>query len=368
VEINKKTIAMKKPLYNTIVLATAILVLGTSTISSQEVVKDYSKSFPVSSGKTVTLSNRYGDVTIETWDRNEVTVDVKVTVEMSSKDRSEKVLSLIQIEFLESDTEVGAKTILDEKFSSATRGVGSNRFRIDYIVKMPKLSDLSVANRYGNIKMGEHPGLVNVDLRYGNLNALKLTRGNTKPISYISISYGKAYIDEVNWASVTLRYVTDMTIGKAQAMTLDSRYSKITIDDAGSIVTDSKYDNINVGSVQNLVSECAYTGIKIGTLYKSLTLNAKYGSFNATTVPAGFESLFIDAAYCGVGLGISESAKYKLEARVTYASLSYCEECIELQRKIVENNSREIAGVAGSDKNPAATVTIKSSYGSVRLK
>jgi hypothetical protein len=357
---------MKRQVYNILALSAAILLLSATPANAQELTKDFSKSFTAVSGKTVFLSNRYGDLNIETWDRNEVSVEVKVTVEMSSRERSERLLELIEIEFIESDTAIGAKTIFSDRFSTATRG--TSRFRIDYTVKMPSQNNLTVENRYGNIKMGTHPGRVNIDLRYGNLYAMKLTRGNIKPINFISISYGKAAIDEANWLSAVIRYTTDFNLTKVQAMTLDSRYSKIIIDNAGSIVSDSKYDNITVREINNLVLDGAYTSVKLGTLTNSLRLNAKYGSFDATSVPAGFESISVDAAYCGIGLGIERSAKYRLDAKVNYGSLSYCEECIDIQKRIVESNSREISGVAGSDKSPAATVNIKSSYGSVRLR
>ena len=285
-----------------------------------------------------------------------------------SRDRSERLLEMINIEFVENDTSVGATTVLDSRFSSITRGSGTSRFKIDYTVRMPGGNNLNIANRYGNIKIDEHPGWVNIDLRYGNLVALRLTRGNVKPINCIAISYGRATIDEANWLSVISRYTNDFSIRKVQAMMLDSRYSKFTIDEAGSIVADSKYDNISVKNINNFVAETAYTSMKLGTLSTSLNLMARYGSFEATTVPPGFESLTVDASYCGITLGIDRAAAYRLEAKINYGSLSYCEECIDIRRRVVENTSREVAGVAHPDRNPSATVTIKSSYGSVRLR
>ncbi len=360
--------AMKRQVYSILAITAAVLLCSATPARSQELTRDFSKSFTVNSSKEVDLSNRYGDISIETWDKNEVLIEVRVTVEMNSRERSERLLDLIQIEFIESDSTVGAKTVLDDRFSSATRGTGSNRFSIDYTVKMPARNDLTIANRYGSIKMNDHSGRVDIDLRYGNLYAGKLTRGNVKPVNAISISYGKANIEEANWLSAVVRYTNDFNITRVQAMTLDSRYSKIVVESAGSVVADSKYDNLNINEIRNLVVDGAYTSIKLATLTNSLRLNVKYGSFEATTVPAGFESISVDAAYCGVTMGIDRAAKYRLDARVTYGSLSYCEECVDIQKRIIESNSREVSGVAGSDKSPAATVNISSSYGSVRLR
>ncbi|MFO7575391.1 MAG: hypothetical protein R6W67_09570 [Bacteroidales bacterium] len=358
---------MKRSLYK-LVLAAVLMNIAAAATTAQEVNKKYSKVFSVDPATAVVISNRYGDVTVENWDKNEVSIDVVVTAEMSTPDRSERVLEMINVEFMENDTAVGATTIIDSRFSSITRGSGTNRFKIDYTIRMPGKNNLNIANRYGNIKIDEHPGWVNIDLRYGNLVALRLTRGNVKPINCIAISYGKATLDEANWLSVITRYTTDLSIRKVQAMMLDSRYSKIIIDEAGSLVADSKYDNISVKNINNFVAEAAYTSMKLGTLSSSLNLAAKYGSFEAATVPPGFERLTVDASYCGITLGIDKNAAYKLEAKVNYGSISYCEDCIDIQRRIVESTSREIVGIAQPDKSPSATVTIKSSYASVRLR
>ncbi len=349
-------------------MAAVVISIAATNAKGQEITREFSRLFKVDDATAVVISNRYGDVTVETWNRNEVSIDVLVTAEMSTTERSEKLLEMISVEFVENDTSVGATTLLDSRFSTVTRGAGTNRFKIDYTVRMPGKNNLNIANRYGNIKIDEHPGWVNIDLRYGNLVALRLTRGNQKPINCIALSYGKATIDEAGWLSIISRYITDLSIRKVQAMMLDSRYSKVTIDEAGSIVADSKYDNIDVRNINNFVAETAYTTMKFETLYNSLNLDAKYGSFAADAVPAGFESLIVDAAYCGITLGIDRNAAYKLQAKVNYGSLSYCEECIDIQTRITENTSKEIAGTARPGDNPAASVNIKSSYASVRLR
>ncbi|MBM3420253.1 MAG: hypothetical protein FJY11_03870 [Bacteroidetes bacterium] len=359
---------MKKSAYKTISVTAALLILTAWVAPSQEVSRDYSRTFTVTPSEGVVISNRYGDVTVETWNSNEVVIEVKVKVELSSRDRSERLVELINIDFFENDTAVGATTRLDDRFSATTRGTGTNRFSIDYKVKMPAGNNLEISNRYGNVKITEHPGRVNINVRYGNFYALKLTRGNEKPINTISVSYGKAVIEEANWLSVIARYAPEVTVTRVQAMMIDSRYSKVIVDKAGSIVADSKYDNISLREVNNFVAETGYASVKIGSLSGKLDLTTRYGSVEVTSIPAGFEAINIDAAYTGVGLGIAPAAEYRLDARVSYAGLTYCEECLDIQRRIVESTSREIAGVAGTDPNPQATVTIRASYGSVRLR
>ena len=359
---------MKKSAYRSALLIAATIMLSATTSVAQTATKNFSKTFPVKTDQTVVISNRYGDVTVEPWNRNEVSIEVIVSVEMPTGDRADRLISQIDVLFFENDTAVGAKTVLDERFSVNTRGIGTSRFSIDYTVKMPAKMAIDLSNRYGHINMAEHSGHVNIDLRYGNLAAYRFTRGNEKPINNLTIHYGKATIDEINWMSITSRYVTGFNIVKAQALLLDSRYSKFTIDEAGSIVTDTKYDNFSIPRINNFVAEGAYTTYKIGTLTGKLNLDTKYGSCAVDYIPAGFESLKVDASYCSITMGIDRAAEYRLDARVSYGSLTYCEECTDITRRIIEGSTREIAGVAGRNSNPSATVSVKSAYGAVRLR
>jgi uncharacterized lipoprotein YehR (DUF1307 family) len=218
---------MKKLPYKSGMLIFLSLFLITAALPAQEISKEFHKEFTAGS-KTLDISNKYGDVVIESWDKDQIVIDVKVTVEMSNKEKAQKFLDLIDVQFSEGASVISAKTIIDDKFNFTGWG-DSRKFSIDYTVKMPVGTDLALSNRYGNTEIDELHGLMNLDIRYGNINAGKLTRGNVKPISNISIAYGKGSIDEAGWLNLTERYVGSMEITKSQAILLDSKYSKLSL-------------------------------------------------------------------------------------------------------------------------------------------
>jgi hypothetical protein len=52
---------------------------------------------------------------------------------------------------------------------------------------------------------------------------------------------------------------------------------------------------------------------------------------------------------------------------VKYGGLKYNEDNFKNVRRIIENNSQEIAGIVGKGESPSAKVNVVASYGSVRL-
>jgi hypothetical protein len=357
---------MKRPDYKPGLLLITAILLAALTLQAQEVKKEFHKEYAANSKTTLDINNRYGDVVIESWDKDQIVIDVKVTVDMPNKEKAEKFLSYIEIQFNESENYISAKTVIDDKFNFTGWG-DSKKFSIDYNIKMPAAAALALSNKYGNSEFNELTGQVTLDIKYGNLTAGKMTRGNVKPLNTLNLAYGKGSIDEAGWLDLTIRYVGSLDITKSQALLVDSKYSKLAIGETSSIVGESKYDNLRIQSINNLVLENGYTDTNIGILTKKLTYKGSYGSFSIDQIPSGFESLEVDTRYMGVKLGIEESAEYRLDAKVTYGSLKYNEDNFKNERRIVENNSNEVSGLFGKSENPKATVNVTASYGSVRL-
>jgi hypothetical protein len=356
---------MKKLNYKPGMFFLISLFLISSTISADEVRKEFHKEYTAGT-KTLEISNKYGDVVIQSWDKDQIVIDVKITVDMSNRDRAQSFLDKIDVQFSEGTNVISAKTVIEDNFNFSGWG-DSKRFRIDYNIKMPVGTDLLLSNKYGNTDIDELHGLMDLDIKYGNITAGKLTRGNIKPLSQLNLAYGKGTIDETGWLNLTERYVGSMEIAKSQAILLDSKYSKIMLGETSSMVGESKYDNIKIETIKNLVLQNGYTEVNIGELTKKLNYSGSYGSFSIDRIPAGFESLDVETHYMGVKLGIEESASYKLEAKVTYGGLKYDEDNFKNQRRIVENNSHEVSGTVGKDENPSSRVNVLASYGNVKL-
>jgi hypothetical protein len=358
---------MKKSIYKPGMLLFIPLLLLCFTLSAQEVTKEFHKEFTSGANTTLDISNRYGDVVIQSWDKDQVVIDVKVTVELPSREKAEKLISYIDVQFSEGTDLISAKTVIDDKFNFSGWGSSSKKFSIDYTVKMPVGIALTLANKYGDTDIDELHGLMNLDIKYGNLTAGKLTRGQVKPYSKLNLAYGKGSIDETGWLDITVRYCGNLDIRKSQALLLDSKYSKLSLGETSSIVGESKYDNLRIESINNFVLDNGYTEVNIGTLTKKLDYTGSYGSFSVDRVPAGFESLAVEVRYMGVRLGIEETASYRLDAKVTYGGLKYNEGNFKNERRIIENNSNEVTGIMGKEESPSAKVNVTASYGSVKL-
>jgi hypothetical protein len=359
---------MKMSVYKSgMLLGAALLVLSLSLSAQNEIKKEFHKEYTAEKGTKLELNNRYGDIVAETSESNQVVIDVVVTLRYPSRERAEKLMGYIDVQFTEGENLISAKTYIDDKFGFNGWSKESRRFSIDYKVKMPVWMDLSIVNRYGDTDLDDLSGQVALNVKFGNLDVSKLTRGNEKPLNVVNLAYGDCTIEEAGWLDLNVEYSGNFSISKVQALLLDSKYSNVKIGSAGSVVGEIGYHSLGIENIGNLVLDAEYTDINVGTLAKKLKLNGGYGGVLIERVPAGFESIDIDTDYTSVRVGIDPSANYNLEAKTSYCGLKYNEDNFQVKRRIIGNTSSEISGIVGKESAPTATVKVHSSYGSVKL-
>ncbi len=359
---------MKKPLFNhRVTLIAALFCVVALTASAEEVKKDYHREMVPVDNSTLTVINKFGAVVTETWDKNNIVVDVTVKIEHPSAEKARKLLSMITVKFTEEAGNLTAETVFSNDFSSNSWRGSNNHFSINYNIKMPAYVNLNISNKYGNTVVDEVSGHTVLNVKYGDLTVNKLSRGNVKPINTLVIAYGKGSAYDLGWAEINTRYVGMFNIDKAQALLIDSKYSKISVGEVSSLVADSKYDGYNVTAASNIVVMGGYTDFRFGKVTRKLEVETKYGNLLVDNIPAGFEEVTIKAGYCSMRLGINPEACYKLDASVSYGNIKMDDEKFSPDRRIIGNTSSELTGKAGNCRNPKSEVKIVASYGSVRL-
>ena len=355
-----------KTLKSNFLLSLLLIAVVSLTANASEVSKKLNHEFKIDDNSSLTIQNKYGKVDVQNWNEKKVVIDVEIVIEHPDKEKAEKLLEYLDVNFSTSGNECKAITKIDEKFNRLKGnnwGNGKN-FHINYTVKMPKNMDMDLYNKYGDVYIDELTGYSKIYVKYGNLQANKIIRNETKPLSSIILGYGKGNITEVGWMKIEIKY-SKLKIEKSRALVVQSKYSKLYIDESSSIVSESKYDSYEIGTIDNFVIEGAYSGYKIGYLGKKLSLDTKYTGTTVEKIPASFEFIKISNSYGGIKLGIANDASYHLKGEARSAKISFPSS--NNMSRIEKSSSATYDGIVGSSSNPKATVTITTSYGGVKL-
>jgi hypothetical protein len=165
--------------------------------------KTYSKSYTVSSSDKVSFNNQFGELKINTWDKNEVKVDVTITAKANTDERAQDILNQIEIKDWKSGNGVYFETKMDE--NRKNRGGGdkyrNEGFSIDYVVNMPARNPLSASNSFGGLIISDYSGEADIESKFGSLTA-----GNLSNVKNVDVEFGRAIIESINNGKLTVKF------------------------------------------------------------------------------------------------------------------------------------------------------------------
>ncbi len=354
---------------STLLLITVQLLVITAAfaVGEEEFSKNLHKEYNADANTLLFIQNKFGDVDINNWDKNQISIDVTITVDHQNEEKAKELIDYIDVKFNQTGNKIEAITEIDDKFSKwNTFSFGDNNkdFSINYKVNVPKDIQLELENRYGSVFINEIAGHAKVSVKYGNLKVNKFLRGSDKPKNEVYLAYSKGTIDECNWLNLTLKY-SKLEIEECKALIAVTKYSKLYVDNASSIVCESKYDEYRIGKLTNFVTTAAYTDFDFDEISKKLELDNRYGSIKVDYIPKDFELIDIENEYGGVYLRIDLNASYNLNGFAKYANIHFPNE--GRVSRIKESTSLSVEGLVGNNSETKSIVKIQTKYGNVDL-
>ena len=342
-----------------------LLTFITASLPAQVNNCNIRKSFPVTTGNAFILSNKYGDVSVITGKEDSLVVCATISIIQEDKDLFKKSMNMVNVNIDKLKDTIYVATVYDKKFFNEDVRQGRTSFSVDYLVKVPVFMDIRITDDFGNVALEELAGPLNIRLSQGILSIKKLTRGNLKPVSSISVDYGEVTIDEVNWLALTLLNCPSVNIGKAQALNLTSVISKIYIEDVSSMVSNSKSDIYSISSVNNLSSESTYSEFDIGSLNNQLKSKITYGSLKIHEVNKAFRSIDIASTQARVTLLTGPVRSFITDININDAQVDFPSEKFPQVIKTTANSSINLIGIAGPDKQTKSVIKIRATGGRV---
>jgi hypothetical protein len=306
-----------------------------------EKVKVYSKSYPADGNDKLQITNSYGKVTVNTWAKNEVKVDIQIKTYANDENEAKKMLDNISIVDSKDNSLISFKTNIERTsdgnsnwgtwFSSGKSQV--RKSEINYVVYMPSKNQLQITNRYGATILPDLYGKVQIENTYGSLTAKTLSN----PANEIKVRYGSANIENLTSRDISVAYGS-LTLGEA--------------------------DNLN--------ADISYSSANFGKLKSSATINARYcGSMQIGDLDKNLKNLSVNSSYSSLKVGLAENINADFDVTVRYGSFNYGSRNMNLVNQQEDdgkryNSTKIFKGTMGRG-NSDKTIIIKANYGSVKF-
>jgi hypothetical protein len=335
---------------------------------TQEYTRTLQREFAQALDGTTALYNKYGKVNVNTWDKQQVKIDVTIVVNAASQREADRTFDLINVNFINTWGYVKAETIVN--FFRE----GGQDIKINYEVWMPHSNQLDLKNRYGNAWVGALSGKLIAEVRYGDLRTEVINND-----ADLNLNYGKATIKKANNVIGQLNNV-ELVLTECRDVQLDTKYSKIRTERTGNVRLTSRYDDFTLGRLDELRLQTKYTNVKLQTA-KSVFLTAQYsdvklaainqavdadlcyGNLNIDDLSRNFSEVNIIAKYTAVNINVARGAAYRIDAEAQHADIHYPESCRVHRR--TDTGTLETLNASMGDGTAKGVVKARMTYGDI---
>lgn len=320
--------------------------------------KKVSGRFSADRGKLV-IDNQYGKLDINTWDRNEVTVEIVITAKANSEGKAQEMLDKVNIVEPGAGGDIRYKTLIGKGKSFTTKG----EFRIDYSINMPRRHTAEFTNKFGDIVMTDVDGKLTIDLQYGALKTGAI-RGQEKSIK---VDFGSAVIASVDAGAIRSSY-SSLSISKAGNLSVSNQFGKTDIGSVRDLDIDQKYGDLKLNSVSQLRGNVQFAGVVVGRLQKSAQLTLEHCSgAKFEHVQSEVDNLVIDADFSNLSFHFEEGAGMTANITQSFGRMSTKGSGLSLAEAKVDNVGQNATyrGKLGSGRG---NMTLKVTYGNITFK
>jgi hypothetical protein len=274
-----------------------------------------SKTYNVGPDDRLSIENSFGNVTVSTWDKNTIQVDIEIGVNASSDERAQRMMDEINVTDHQGGQDISFKTDIghmSDKDKNHNNNGDVRKFYVDYKVSMPSKNALRIENSFGKITIPDFAGSASLTSKFG-----ELTTGKIPNAKMIHVEFGKAEIGRLNNADVIFKF--------------NSRSS------VAGLSGNSKVD----------VQFCSQVSISIDNAINELSLYQSYSTIN---------------------LKVTDNLSAQFDVYTNFGSFKN-----RTDFNISEENEDESSGpkfdknYSGKAGNGAAKIKIKSSFGSVKV-
>jgi hypothetical protein len=280
--------------------------------------KEISKRFKVTPETRIEISNKYGKIEINTWDKDSVIFDIKIKVEEKKLSKLEKSIDDIDFEFTNSQHFLIARTKVGESQSSLEKEF--MRMEINYTVWLPKKNTLQVENKFGDIFIGDYSGDVEINLSNGNLKSHDFT-GKVN----LTLNFADATVNEMKRGRFDCNY-SDVYLKKAESLNAVSKSSTFEILEILNLDADSRRDKFRIRLADRVDARGSFSNFRINELTDRLSLRSEYGDLDIEKTAPDFSTLFIESKSTDINLYFDTEATFDFEITHTKTQVDLCRE------------------------------------------
>lgn len=338
-----------------------LLVIGQGARAQGDVSKKIEKTYKMTDAGELHLENKYGNINLYGWNKDEVSVVISIVVNHRKKENAQDLLKRISPVIRESNNYVAISYEIAEKnqgwfgklFDEANPfDFNRSNIQIDYTVYMPEKAELEVTNTFGDVTIEGWKGQLKGNIEHGNL---WLSEDLNK--ADIDIKYGKLRARSINFGNLNLKN-GDLDMEDSKSLRINSSGTELSINKVTSLEFYSNKDEVSISEVGTIYGTLKFTTLELNRLKTNVDMTMRVADFRVSEILEPQVDIAIDQESSEVSLNIT-GFSHRFDATLEEGLVRLPKSFENIDSQILDKGKklREIKATYGNDMQGSITIT-----------
>lgn len=300
---------------------------------SEEVKKEINRSFPVKNGDKLDIDNRFGNITIEHWNRNEVKMQIVVESKANKQKTAQENLDKVSVDVGKENNRVYAVT----SFKLQNQN-NDTRVNVDYILLIPSFLNLDLKQEFGNITLPDgHKGNSSLNIKFGNIDG-----GDIKAPLSLRSQFGNVTLGNTGSVVLKAQHSGKITLGEINTLDAEIQFSNLKTGNVGSLQLDEKHSEASFEGLIDGKISAQHSKVKIGLVQTSLAVNTlSHSNLEIKELSSNFRSFAANANFGGVTICMNPRTSFTLSASTSFGKIDLQNAFKQKNRDYIEKNNKQ---------------------------
>ncbi|GAA3608108.1 hypothetical protein GCM10022396_26730 [Flavivirga amylovorans] len=338
---------------------------------SQEVLtKTIEEIYEMTNSGELHLENKYGNVTINGWEENDISIKIDVKVSNKKKDDAKILIDRIVANSKTVDDFVSIISEISDKntslFSRYFNKVNPFEFdksnvEINMTIYLPMHAEIDITNKFGDVIIDNWTGRLKANIEHGDLWI-----NEDIPNARITMKFGKLRSKSITYGTINLKN-GDLDIASSDKLLLRTSGTKVEIDHVEDLEIISSKDEIIIQEVNKIQGELNFSNAQIEHVQEKITLNMKVAELRIAKINKPDAYVSINQESSDININIT-GLSFKFNATLEQGLLRLPKTFYNIENNMIDKSKRirEINAIYG--KSASGIFSFNGKKGIIVLK
>lgn len=339
------------------------LMVSTVMSSQKTLSKNINKTFDLTNTGELFLDNKYGDIIINGWEKDEIKISIKIEANNKKNDTPKELLDRIKPNFRVANNHINIVSEITERNTSIFSkyfkkanpfDLDKNNISINYTINLPTNATIEIINKFGDIILNDWTGKLKTTLKHGDIWITESIDN-----AEIDIKYGKLKTKSISSASITIKN-GNIELDEAKYLNLKSNGSNIRINKVDKLDFISNKDDATFNYIHNIYGNLKFSSILIKELNKKINLTTKITDVDILKINQPNTSIKLNQTSSNININI-EGLSFDFDATLEQGTLKLPKSFKNIETNMTDerNKIREIKASYGTTKSGSFSLTGK---------